>query len=98
MAGSDAAPRLLFCPYHCYLDPSSGAALATRPDGVTCGWRLAVPESAEVAPWVETMERLWDHPQRYEREGQRCLRAAEAWRPERLLGEYQEFFRRVCHR
>src|SRR5262249_44457514 len=24
------APRLLFCSYHCYCDPSSGAALATR--------------------------------------------------------------------
>src|SRR5207248_9726029 len=23
-------PRLLFCSYHCYFDPSSGAALATR--------------------------------------------------------------------
>jgi hypothetical protein len=30
MAGSNAAPRLLFCSYHCYVDPSSGAALATR--------------------------------------------------------------------
>jgi hypothetical protein len=26
----DRQPRLLFASYHCYVDPSSGAALATR--------------------------------------------------------------------
>jgi hypothetical protein len=29
-SASPANPRLLFCSNHCYLDPSSGAALATR--------------------------------------------------------------------
>jgi glycosyltransferase involved in cell wall biosynthesis len=57
---------------------------------------VRVPEAAEVAPWVETTERLWDDPDLYERERQRCLRAAEAWRPERLLAKYQAYFRRVC--
>ena len=27
---SRSRPRLLFCSYHCYFDPSSGAALASR--------------------------------------------------------------------
>ena len=55
-----------------------------------------VPTAAEVAPWVETITRLWDAPGLYERESRRCLAAAEAWRPQRLLPRYQEFFRRVA--
>jgi hypothetical protein len=55
-----------------------------------------VPSAAEVAPWVETITRLWDDPSLYEQERRRCLAAAEAWRPERLLPRYQEFFSKVC--
>ena len=55
-----------------------------------------VPTEAEVAPWVETISRLWDDARLYEQERRRCLAAAEAWRPERLLPRYQEFFTNVC--
>ncbi|HEV3261921.1 MAG TPA: glycosyltransferase [Gemmataceae bacterium] len=55
-----------------------------------------VPSAAEVAPWVETITRLWDDPSLYEQERRRCLAAAEAWRPDRLLPRYQEFFSNVC--
>ena len=51
--------------------------------------------SEEVAPWVETIERLWDDADFYEAESRRCLRAAETWRPERLLPRFEAFFQDV---
>jgi glycosyltransferase involved in cell wall biosynthesis len=54
-----------------------------------------VPTAAEVAPWVETIIRLWDDPAFYEEQRRRCLAAAEAWRPERLLPRFEDFFRAV---
>jgi glycosyltransferase involved in cell wall biosynthesis len=59
---------------------------------------VRVPSAAEVAPWVGTILRLWDYAELYDRERQRCLQAAEAWRPERLLPRYQQFFRDMCQR
>jgi glycosyltransferase involved in cell wall biosynthesis len=53
------------------------------------------PTAEEVAPWVETVERLWDDPSFYAAESERCRQASEAWRPERLLPRYEEFFRSV---
>lgn len=50
------------------------------------------PSADEVAPWVQTVTRLWDDPTHYEQERQRCLQAAEAWRPERLRPAYEAFF------
>jgi glycosyltransferase involved in cell wall biosynthesis len=50
-----------------------------------------VPTAEEVAPWVETVIRLWDDAAFYERERRRCLAAAEAWRPERLLPLLEAF-------
>jgi hypothetical protein len=66
MQPSGWTPRLFFCSYHCYLDPSSGAALATRdllelltgvgwPCGVFCGPHL----DDEQAPSLERL--LHDH-------------------------------------
>ncbi|MCI0459478.1 MAG: glycosyltransferase [Gemmataceae bacterium] len=54
-----------------------------------------VPSAEEVAPWVETIIRLWDDAAFYEREQQRCLAAAEAWRPERLAPRFEAFFATV---
>jgi glycosyltransferase involved in cell wall biosynthesis len=54
-----------------------------------------LPSAAEVAPWVETLVRLWDDAAFYETERRRCLSAAEAWRPERLLPRFEAFFARV---
>jgi glycosyltransferase involved in cell wall biosynthesis len=51
-----------------------------------------VPTAEEVAPWIETIIRLWDDSRFYEQERLRCLAAAEAWRQERLLPRFEEFF------
>jgi glycosyltransferase involved in cell wall biosynthesis len=56
-----------------------------------------VPTAEEVGPWVETIIRLWDDAAFYEKERQRCLAAAEAWRPERLAPRFEEFFTQVVH-
>src|SRR5262245_8191580 len=49
--GGSTKPRLLFCSYHSYLDPSSGAALATR-DLLELlaahGWECAVLSGPEL--------------------------------------------------
>jgi glycosyltransferase involved in cell wall biosynthesis len=52
----------------------------------------SVPTAEETAPWVDTIIRLWDDHAFYEQERRRCLAAAEAWRPERLLPRFEEFF------
>jgi glycosyltransferase involved in cell wall biosynthesis len=54
-----------------------------------------VPTAAEVEPWLDVLVRLWDDAAFHDRERQRCLAAAEAWRPERVLPRYEAFFRRV---
>lgn len=54
-----------------------------------------VPSVQEVDAWLEKIVQLWDDPAFYERERQRCLVAAEAWRPEKLVGQFEECFRRV---
>jgi glycosyltransferase involved in cell wall biosynthesis len=64
------------------------------PERYTPQTRL-VPSAAEVAPWVETIVRLWDDAALYETERQRCVHAAEAWRPEKLAAAYEAFFARV---
>jgi glycosyltransferase involved in cell wall biosynthesis len=51
-----------------------------------------VPSAEEVAPWIDTILRLWDDEEFYQHERRRCLAAAEAWRPERLLPRFEEFF------
>jgi glycosyltransferase involved in cell wall biosynthesis len=48
-----------------------------------------VPTAAEVAPWIDTIIRLWDDEAFYHDEQRRCLAAAEAWRPERLLPRFE---------
>jgi glycosyltransferase involved in cell wall biosynthesis len=53
------------------------------------------PTAAEVGPWLETLERLWDDEAWYAAERARCRRAAEAWRPERLYPRFEEFFLRL---
>jgi glycosyltransferase involved in cell wall biosynthesis len=55
-----------------------------------------LPTAAEVAPWLAVLERLWDDPDWYAVQRQRCLAAAERYRPERVLPEYERFFREVA--
>ena len=54
-----------------------------------------VPTAEELRPWVDTIIRLWDDSAFYEEERQRCLAAAEAWRPERLAPRFEEFLMQV---
>jgi glycosyltransferase involved in cell wall biosynthesis len=61
------------------------------PEQYTPQTRL-VPSAEEMAPWIDTIIRLWDDAAFYEQERRRCLAAAEAWRPERLLPRFEEFF------
>jgi glycosyltransferase involved in cell wall biosynthesis len=56
-----------------------------------------VPTAEEVAPWVETVIRLWDDAAFYEQESRGSVAAAEAWRPERLAPQYDAFFRGLLH-
>ena len=65
-AENRAYPRLLFCSYHCYPDPSSGAALATRDllellaaRGWACGVLSGPRLDAEAVPRLEQL--LHDH-------------------------------------
>ena len=64
------------------------------PERYTPHTRL-VPTAEEVAPWIDAILRLWDEEAFYQQERNRCLAAAEAWRPERLLPRFEEFFGRV---
>ncbi len=59
--------------------------------------RLA-PTAEEVGPWVDTIVRLFDDAAFFEAERRRCLAAAEAWRPERLLPNFEAFFRTALQR
>jgi glycosyltransferase involved in cell wall biosynthesis len=58
----------------------------------------AIPTAHEVAPWVATVERLWDDP-RLEA-GHRAMARDEAKRCDRdtLAGQYERFFEDVATR
>jgi hypothetical protein len=64
------------------------------PESYTAKTRQA-PSAEELAPWLETIERLWDDEPFYQAESERCRQAAEAWRPERLWPRLEEFLRGV---
>ena len=124
-------PRLLFCSYHCYWDPSSGAALCTRElfellaqrgwlCRVFCGPRLDFEQGPSLEQFLAAQAIAFDKRQTPAREtplavyhfrqggvplqifersaAGRCLAAAEAWRPERLLPRFEEFFAGTVHR
>ena len=57
-----------------------------------------VPTAAEVGPWVDAIIRLWDDAAFHEQERRRCLAAAEAWRPDRLLPRFEDFLRQAAGR
>jgi glycosyltransferase involved in cell wall biosynthesis len=73
---------------------SEAGFLFDIPESYTPQTRL-VPKAEEVAPWIETILRLWDDADFYQQERRRCLAAAEAWRSERLLPCFEEFFCRT---
>src|SRR5262249_40025586 len=57
-----------------------------------------VPTAEEVAPWIDTIIRLWDDHAFYAQEQRRCLAAAEAWRPDRLTPRFVDFVGKVLGR
>jgi glycosyltransferase involved in cell wall biosynthesis len=57
-----------------------------------------VPTAEEVAPWAETIIRLWDDAAEYDRASRAALERAQAWHPDRLAPLYRNFFSRVSRR
>jgi glycosyltransferase involved in cell wall biosynthesis len=55
-----------------------------------------VPTPREVAPWVATIERLWDDPAWAEVQGSRALESARRWDPDIVAGRYLAFFESVA--
>jgi glycosyltransferase involved in cell wall biosynthesis len=51
----------------------------------------SVPSAAEVAPWVQTIIRLWDDEDFYKQQCALCVAAAEKWRPEKLAPVFESF-------
>ncbi len=57
-----------------------------------------VPTAEEVAPWVDTIIRLWDDAAEYDRASRAARERAQAWHPDRLAPLYRDFFSRVSRR
>ena len=55
-----------------------------------------MPTAEEVAPWVETIIRLWDDAAYYDRCSLAARQRAQAWHPDRLAPLYRDFFRRIA--
>src|SRR4029077_11596682 len=53
---------------------------------------LAVPTAREVAPWVATIERLWDDPAFEARHRALAKAEAERWDGDRLAEQYERLF------
>ena len=51
----------------------------------------------EIGDSLRTRIRLWDDKDFYAQERNRCLAAAEAWHPDRLLPRFEEFLMQVVH-
>src|SRR5260370_33053171 len=56
----------------------------------------AVPTAREVAPWVATIERLWDDPELEARHHALAKAEAERWNGERLVEDYEAVLGRVA--
>ena len=54
-----------------------------------------VPTAEEVAPWVETIIRLWDDAAYYDHCSRAARERAQAWHPDRLAPLYRDFFSRI---
>ena len=56
---------------------------------------LEMPEAEEVAPWVETIIRLWDDAAEYDRASCAARERAQCWHPDRLVPLYRDLFSRI---
>lgn len=54
------------------------------------------PTAREVAPWVATIERLWDDPDFEARHRALALREAERWPPDAVARLYLDFFESIA--
>jgi glycosyltransferase involved in cell wall biosynthesis len=52
----------------------------------------AIPTAREVAPWLATVERLWDDPAFEAAHRSRALEAAQRWKPDGIADRYRSFF------
>jgi glycosyltransferase involved in cell wall biosynthesis len=52
----------------------------------------AVPTAREVAPWVATIERLWDDRTWESEHRERAIEESKRWAPDRITSAYQELF------
>jgi glycosyltransferase involved in cell wall biosynthesis len=66
--------------------------LFTLPERLFAPGSRAVPTAREVMPWVATIEKLWDDPEFERRHCELARAEAERWAPERLAGQYEQFF------
>jgi len=64
----------------------------TLPDRLFTPGSLAVPTAREVAPWVATIERLWDDPALEARHRALAKAEAERWDGDRLAEQYERLF------
>jgi glycosyltransferase involved in cell wall biosynthesis len=51
-----------------------------------------VPTAREVAPWIATIERLWDDGAWAQAHSHRALEEAKRWAPDVITSRYREFF------
>lgn len=56
-----------------------------------------VPTAREVAPWVATIERLWDDPEFAAEHQRRALDEARRWEDERITDQYLAYFEGLVH-
>ena len=52
----------------------------------------AIPTADEVAPWVETIIRLWDDAAYYEQCSRAVRERSRLWHPDQLATTYRDFF------
>jgi glycosyltransferase involved in cell wall biosynthesis len=53
---------------------------------------MMVPSAAEVAPWVETIELLWDDEKLWQRCSDAARRYARRWLAENVTGRFIRLF------
>lgn len=56
-----------------------------------------IPSEEEVEAWVETIIRLWDDSQYYDRASQAARQEARRWHPNQLAPIYRDFFGNLFH-
>ncbi len=66
--------------------------LFTLPDRLVASGSAAVPTAREAAPWIATIEKLWDDPEFEARHRALALAEARRWDGGQLAERYEEFF------